>query len=72
MGDFNTSADDPILSETLVQPDVCDAIAELGLDDNETQRIDWILTKGFKAIDGKMLAKGVSDHPYYQVILQYV
>lgn len=72
VGDFNTTANDPILAAALEQPDVCDAIAELGLDDKESQRIDWILTKGFKAIDGHMLEKGVSDHPYYQVNLQYV
>ncbi|MBT8115222.1 MAG: endonuclease/exonuclease/phosphatase family protein [Arenicella sp.] len=72
VGDFNTTAADPMLKAALEASGVCDTIAELALDSDEEQRIDWILTRGFKVVDGQMLAKGVSDHPYYQVSLVYV
>ena len=63
VGDFNTTSNDPILAATLGQADVCDAIAELGLDANEPRRIDWILTKGFKAVSGQMLEKASPTTP---------
>ena len=71
LGDFNSRADTPALTNLLKDELVVDAIAAAGLDRNNVDRIDWILTKGFKVETGEMLEKGVSDHPYYQVSLSY-
>ena len=70
MGDFNTRRDSPVLAALLARDDTSDAIGELALDPLEGDRIDWIITKGFKAVGGQFLPKGVSDHPYYEVHLQ--
>ena len=73
VGDFNTSPDDPLLLKALNNNDTVDAIAELKLNNNdEKNRIDWILTKGFKLRSGEMFEKGVSDHPCYQVYLSII
>ena len=73
MGDFNLKADNPqllaLLENSPNQPAVTDAIASAGLDLSNSDRIDWILTKGFDVVAGDMLEKGISDHPYYQVEL---
>ena len=74
VGDFNSKADTKSLSELFGSKrsriDVIDAIASAGLDLDNEHRIDWIITKGFKVVGGKMLPKGISDHPYYQVELE--
>ena len=70
MGDFNTRRDSPVLAALLERQDTIDTIGELKLDPLEGDRIDWIITKGFKAVGGRFLPKGVSDHPYYEVHLQ--
>lgn len=69
MGDFNSSADDSLLSNALKDVDISDAINMAGLDQANTQRIDWILTKGFDVHNGAIIEKGISDHPYYEVTL---
>lgn len=74
LGDFNSQADAPLLQSALRNIEITDAIAVAGLDSTEAlqvngHRIDWILTKGFEVHGGKMLDKGVSDHPYYEVTL---
>ncbi|MBL4673808.1 MAG: endonuclease/exonuclease/phosphatase family protein [Arenicella sp.] len=71
LGDFNSRANTPSLASTLKDIEITDAISTAGLDLENTDRIDWILTKGFTVEAGKMLEKGVSDHPYYQVSLSY-
>ncbi len=71
LGDFNTTIADDILQSKLKDVDVTDAIKVANLDLHNRQRIDWILTKGFSVVDGTMLEKGVSDHPYYEVTLRY-
>ncbi len=71
LGDFNSRATTPALSNALKNIDVTDAVSAAGLDLNNPERIDWILTKGFRVEAGEMLEKGVSDHPYYQVTLSY-
>lgn len=69
VGDFNSKPDTPLLLKALADPTIIDAIKEAGMDLENPNRIDWILSKGFKVMDGKMLEKGISDHPYYQVSL---
>jgi endonuclease/exonuclease/phosphatase family metal-dependent hydrolase len=71
LGDFNSRANTPSLARALKDIEITDAISAAGLDLENSDRIDWILTKGFKVEGGEMLEKGVSDHPYYQVSLSY-
>lgn len=69
LGDFNTTLDSSLLKQALTDESINDAIALAGLDSDNAQRIDWILTKGFSVASGRMQKKGVSDHPYYEVSL---
>lgn len=71
LGDFNSRITTPTLAQALKDIDISDAIGLANLDLENPNRIDWILTKGFDVTGGKMLEKGVSDHPYYQVNLAY-
>lgn len=71
LGDFNSRATAQELANALKDIEITDAIAAAGLDQDNPERIDWILTKGFTVETGEMLEKGVSDHPYYQVELSY-
>jgi endonuclease/exonuclease/phosphatase family metal-dependent hydrolase len=70
VGDFNTMRNADLLNQTLADDSTSDAIALAGLDLKNASRIDWILTKGFEIVSGKMHDKGVSDHPYYEVSLK--
>ncbi len=68
-GDFNTRSDSTRLKSLIERSDVVDTIGQLGLDPHESERIDWIITRGFKAINGRYAPRGISDHPYYEVEL---
>lgn len=72
VGDFNTNSSDVQLAAFLTENPTADAInrAELSLGDSD--RIDWILTKGFEVLGGRELPRGVSDHPFYAVSLKIV
>ena len=70
VGDFNSKRDTPLILEALADPTIVDAIQQAGLDLENHDRIDWILSRGFKVIDGQMIDKGISDHPFYQVSLR--
>ena len=72
LGDFNSRATTTALANALKDVEITDAVSVAGLDLDNPDRIDWILTKGFKVETGEMLEKGVSDHPYYQVSLSYL
>ena len=69
VGDFNTKSDDQQLKQLLKDKKVKDAISLALPDIDHSQRIDWILTKGFEIKKGFFQEKGVSDHPYYSVEL---
>ena len=69
IGDFNSTQLAPQLESVLAVKSINDAIASAGLATGTPSRIDWILTKGFKVINGRMLEKGISDHPYFEVSL---
>ena len=75
VGDFNSKRDMPELNEALKNVDITDAIGVSGASDaaksDDVGRIDWILTKGFNIESGRALGKGVSDHPYYEVSLNF-
>ncbi len=67
LGDFNCTGEE--LGTALSDIEISDAIKIAQLDPQESQRIDWILTKGFVVEGGDFHDKGVSDHPFYQVNL---
>lgn len=69
-GDFNTTKSDAILDNALRDISIVDAIKHAGLNEEGDNRIDWILTRGLDVIEGKELAKGISDHPYFEVTLK--
>jgi len=71
LGDFNSRATAQSLENALKNIEITDAVSAAGLDLDNADRIDWILTKGFKIEAGEMLEKGISDHPYYEVSLSY-
>ena len=58
-----------MIASALKNVEVSDAVTLAGLDLDNADRIDWILTKGFNVHGGKFIEKGDSDHPYYQVSL---
>ncbi|GHA19661.1 endonuclease [Arenicella chitinivorans] len=71
VGDFNSRAQTTALANALKDIDVLDAVSVAGLDLENRDRIDWILTRGFKVLEGQMVEIGVSDHPYYEVTLDF-
>lgn len=64
MGDFNMSRNDPAMLEYLARGDITDALGET-LDDDDPERIDWILCRGVKPVRGGVVDSGASDHPLY-------
>ena len=70
VGDFNSKPENEFLSRHLQSSDVIDAIRYCEIDSNEKDRIDWIITRGWKINSGKMIEKGVSDHPFYEINLE--
>jgi endonuclease/exonuclease/phosphatase family metal-dependent hydrolase len=67
VGDFNTTAADPVLVAFFADSNNVDAISRaLGTSDDKN-RIDWIITRGLKVLSGGMEPPGVSDHPCYWV-----
>ncbi len=71
VGDFNSTATMPELATALEDGLIDDAIKQAHIDTDNAERIDWILTKGFKVEGGRMVEKGVSDHPFYEISLSY-
>ena len=70
IGDLNTTKRNPLLVDLLDKDNTLDAInVALGAKDT-SERIDWIIVKGFKVIDGGYTPPGVSDHPLYWVELE--
>ena len=72
MGDLNSNREAPPLSELLASGEVTDAIAVTAGDNDEPKRIDWILTRGFKVIDGGIHPRGTSDHSRFWSELQLI
>lgn len=71
VGDFNLSFDSPELKRYLEKSDAVDAIS-ISQVCEDTKRIDWILSRGWKIIGAQKLEKGVSDHPFYKVTLELI
>jgi endonuclease/exonuclease/phosphatase family metal-dependent hydrolase len=70
IGDLNSRRKDPQLIELLKAENTIDAI-NVALDSKRTmKRLDWIIVKGFKIVDGGLTPEGISDHPLYWVELE--
>jgi len=69
LGDFNSRPHETHIKKMLQKTQLCNAINVIRLDADEKNRVDWVLTKGFNVHHGKMVERGISDHPYYQVSL---
>ena len=70
IGDLNISREDPLLIDLLNRNNALDALnVALGSKDIP-DRIDWIIVKGFKVIEGGYTPPGISDHPLYWVELE--
>ena len=63
LGDLNTRADDPLLSQFLKNPDYLNATYAI---DNRHD-VEWIISKGLSVLSGGSEPVGVSDHPAYWI-----
>jgi len=64
MGDLNSLPDDQQLQTLLGTPGVVDALAA-GNPAMPSRRIDWILSRGLRAVAAECVDRGASDHPLY-------
>jgi len=66
LGDLNCSASEPPLRQLLDTPGVEDAVGQAlrrkGAEDMPG-RVDWIITRGLRAVDAGIVDHGASDHP---------
>jgi endonuclease/exonuclease/phosphatase family metal-dependent hydrolase len=62
MGDLNSNGDDPILRDVLAAAGVIDPIGDTPAL-SAKERIDWILVRGLRTIDGGVVTTAASDHP---------
>ena len=67
VGDFNTTASDPVLVAFFADSNNVDAIGQVLGTSDDKNRIDWIITRGLKVLSGGLEPPGVSDHPCYWV-----
>jgi endonuclease/exonuclease/phosphatase family metal-dependent hydrolase len=67
VGDFNTTATDPLLVAFFADSNNVDAIARVRGNADDRGRIDWIITRGLNVLSGGTEPPGVSDHPCYWV-----
>ena len=73
LGDLNCSAHQPPLRQLLDTPGVEDAVGHaLRRKDAEDlpDRVDWIITRGLRAVDAGIVDHGASDHPLVWVELE--
>ncbi len=66
LGDLNCPADQPPLRQLLQMPGVIDAVGEAVRRKGASEppgRVDWIITRGLRPIDGGIVDQGASDHP---------
>jgi len=67
VGDFNTTAADPVLVAFFADSNNLDTIGRALGDADDKGRIDWIITRGLNVLSGGTASVGVSDHPCYWV-----
>jgi len=71
LGDLNTSEQDPILQDLLTTPGIHDPVREF-LGAATPSRIDWVLTRGLRAVRAQVCANGASDHPCFIAELEII
>lgn len=69
LADLNAEAKNPDVRSLLALPGIHDCITETNPEKPMHNRIDWILARGFRALEGGQIANGASDHPLYWVNL---
>lgn len=75
MADLNTYPNDTVLQAWLTENPEADAIA-VAMNEHpahswgEELRLDWILIRGFRVLNGGFEPVGISDHPYLWVELE--
>jgi endonuclease/exonuclease/phosphatase family metal-dependent hydrolase len=65
LADLNAEENNPGVQALLALPGVHDCITEAHADEGTHDRIDWILSVGFRTVGGGRLQNGASDHPIY-------
>ena len=65
LADLNAESKNPAVQAILAQTGVHDCIAESSADVQTHDRIDWILSRGFRTVKGGHTQNGASDHPIY-------
>lgn len=70
LGDLNTTRSDPQL-DALLQHGGVDAVRQVLGDQDQDDRVDWIITKGVAVDTGGMHDVGVSDHPYFWATVRF-
>lgn len=65
LADLNAESKNPQVQAILAQPGVHDCIADSNADAQAHDRIDWIISRGFRTIKGGHTQNGASDHPIY-------
>jgi endonuclease/exonuclease/phosphatase family metal-dependent hydrolase len=69
LGDLNTDNRNEVLMNFIAEPGVVDAVEEsIG----PFWRLDWIITRGFRVIEGGYTPRGISDHAHYWVQLDFL
>jgi endonuclease/exonuclease/phosphatase family metal-dependent hydrolase len=68
LGDLNSTAKDPQISQLISVPGVIDAVGQ-ALGSSDKERIDWIFVRGLKISDGCIVENDASDHPLIWVEL---
>ena len=63
MGDLNTTAEDPLLSNLMERPGVRSPLHESLVDRLPSQNIDWIFTRGLNTVVVNLVENTASDHP---------
>jgi endonuclease/exonuclease/phosphatase family metal-dependent hydrolase len=72
MGDLNTKSGNAMLNELFQDIQNVDAIRVALGDQDPPNRIDWIITRGFKVHQGGFEPSGASDHPCFWVDLEII
>jgi endonuclease/exonuclease/phosphatase family metal-dependent hydrolase len=69
MGDLNSTADDPLISELRQHPGVHSPLHESLGKAPHRQTIDWIFTRGLATVSAALVDNSSSDHPYLKAEL---
>lgn len=69
MGDFNTTAEDPLLNPLFMAGNITDCGSRAS--DRSDDRIDWIFARNLECVTAGWVDAGVSDHPLVWAELRF-